>query len=505
MTDRPRTNPTSNLAAPYNTGEELHFPPGFSFGSATAAFQIEGGSHEDGREDSIWDTFARVPGAVFEGHDGSIAADHYHRMPQDVALMADLGLDTYRFSTSWARIKPGDRGLNPQGMDFYSRLVDELLEQGIAPWLTLYHWDLPQALQEHGGWANRDTAYRFADYAVEVFDHLGDRVKQWTTLNEPWCSSFLSYAAGEHAPGHTNPAEAVAAAHHLLLGHGLATSAMREAATKDQQLGITLNFTVADPHDPTNEADIDAARRIDGSFNRVFLDPIFRGQYPADVLHDMAAAGIEQHIQGNDMEIIATPIDMLGVNYYNGVQVTGPQTPTIPESALTFPSERGLLRRSPAVGSERVRDRSRSLPQTAMGWEVQPEGLERLLLRLQEHYTGPAGIPMVITENGAAYNDEPDASGFVDDTKDRLAFIDAHLRATHRAISRGADVRGYLLWSLLDNFEWAFGYSKRFGIVRVDYKTQARIPKASARWYAEVARSHTVPAISPESRDHRNL
>ncbi|WP_411732096.1 glycoside hydrolase family 1 protein [Paeniglutamicibacter sp.] len=494
MTERPSTLPP--LSAAFDTTRSLDFPPGFRFGSATAAFQIEGAGHEDGREDSIWDAFCRVPGAVFEGHDGSVAADHYHRMPQDVQLMAKLGLDTYRFSTSWARIKPGDRAVNPKGLDFYSRLVDELLGRGIAPWLTLYHWDLPQALQEQGGWANRDTAHRFADYALEVFEHLGDRVTQWTTLNEPWCSSFLSHAGGEHAPGHTNPAEAVAAAHHLLLGHGLATQAMREVAGKDHKLGITLNFTVADPSDPQDPADVDAARRIDGSFNRVFLDPIFRGQYPQDVLEDMAEAGLERHIQGNDLEIIAAPIDVLGVNYYNGELVAAPRVPLLPEADLVFTSERGLPRRSPMVGSERVTRVSRGLPRTAMGWEVQPGGLERLLLRLQEHYTGPAGIPMVITENGAAYDDAPDDSGFVDDSADRLAFIDAHLRATHRAMEKGADVRGYLVWSLMDNFEWAFGYDKRFGIVRVDYETLQRIPKASALWYSQVAASHRVPARS---------
>ncbi|MDO2935265.1 family 1 glycosylhydrolase [Paeniglutamicibacter sulfureus] len=494
MTELPTTGTPHPLAAGLDSTRTLEFPPGFRFGSATAAFQIEGAAHEEGREDSIWDAFCRVPGAVFEGHDGSVAADHYHRMPQDVALMAELGLDTYRFSTSWARIKPGDRTLNPKGLDFYSRLVDELLGRGIAPWLTLYHWDLPQALQERGGWANRDTAYRFADYALEVFEHLKDRVTDWTTLNEPWCSSFLSYAGGEHAPGHTNPEEAVAAAHHLLLGHGLATGAMREVADKDHRLGITLNFTVADPANPANAVDVDAARRIDGAFNRIFLDPIFRGQYPTDVLEDMAEAGLERHIRGNDLEVIAAPIDVLGVNYYNGELVAGPTTPPAPDESLVFASDRGLPRRSPIVGSEQVGRAWRDLPRTAMGWEVQPEGLERLLLRLEEHYTGPAGIPMVITENGAAYDDVADESGFVDDSGDRLSFIDAHLRATHRAMEQGADVRGYLVWSLMDNFEWSFGYDKRFGIVRVDYDTQARIPKASAKWYAQVAASHRLPA-----------
>lgn len=480
------------LAPGYQTAATLEFPADFRFGSATAAFQIEGASTQDGREDSIWDTFCKVPGAVSGGHDGSIAADHYHRMPQDVALMKRLGLDTYRFSTSWARIKPGDREVNPLGLDFYSRLVDELLEQEITPWLTLYHWDLPQSLQESGGWANRETVHRFADYAVEVFQALGDRVKHWTTLNEPWCSSFLSYAAGEHAPGLTEPSQAVAAAHHLLLGHGLATQRIRELSSREHSLGITLNFTVADPADPADANDVDAARAIDGAFNRIFLDPIFRGSYPQDVLADMDAAGLSAWIRPGDLETISAPIDVLGVNYYNGMLVAAPAQPLVPETELLLTGPGGLPRRSPYVGSERVRTIARDLPITAMGWEVQPEGLERLLLRLQNDYVGPAGIHMIITENGAAYDDVPDESGFVDDSRTRGAYLEEHLRATHQAMSQGADVRGYLVWSLLDNFEWAWGYEKRFGVVRVDYESLARIPKASALWYSRVAASHCL-------------
>ena len=465
------------------------FPPGFLWGSATASFQIEGATHEDGRTDSIWDVFCREPGAVFGGHDGTVACDHYHRMPQDVGMMADLGLQSYRFSTSWPRVRPDDKDINPRGLDFYSRLVDELLGHGITPWVTLYHWDLPAALQDKGGWTNRDTAYRFVEYAEAMHAALGDRVNIWTTLNEPWCSSFLSYAAGEHAPGHTSPTEAVDAAHHLLLGHGLAVQRIR-ADRPDVTVGITTNHTVADPADPSNPADVDAARRIDGAFNRVFLDPLFRGEYPADVLEDMAEAGLGRAARDGDLAVISSPIDVLGVNYYNGAAVAG----AVPgdESPLVFAGPGGLPRRSPYVGSERVRFVPRGLPVTAMGWEVQPEGLTRLLVRLQEEYTGPAGVRLHVTENGAAYDDVPDAAGFVDDTHTRLAYVRDHLAAVHAAIEAGAAVDGYMVWSMLDNFEWAWGLAKRFGIVRVDFDTLQRTPKASALWYAEVARSGRV-------------
>ncbi|QIK72792.1 family 1 glycosylhydrolase [Propioniciclava coleopterorum] len=474
------------------TTSELTFPAGFSFGTATAAYQIEGAAAEDGRRDSIWDAFCRVPGAVIGGDSGEVVCDHYHRMPADVDLIADLGLDTYRFSTSWARVCPDGGPANPAGVDFYSRLVDELLDRGVRPWLTLYHWDLPQALQEAGGWVNRDTAHRFADYAQVMVDALGDRVDVWTTLNEPWCSSFLSYAAGEHAPGHTSPSEAVDAAHHLLLAHGLGVQVLRGHG-RDLTVGITTNHTVADPADPDDPGDVDAARRIDGAFNRVFLDPIFRGDYPADVLEDMSWAGLGRVAREGDMALISAPIDVLGVNYYNGGAFAAPD-PRVHEP-LTHPGPGGLLRRSPYVGSERVRGVSRGLPVTDMGWEIQPDGLTRLLLRLQREYTGPAGIPMVITENGAAFPDVADAGGFVQD-HDRIAYLRDHLAAVHAALEQGADVRGYLVWSLLDNFEWAWGCGKRFGIVHVDFDTLERTPKASAQWYSGVARTGRVTLVS---------
>ena len=456
------------------------FPQDFLFGAATAAYQIEGAAHEDGRTDSIWDVFCRVPGAVVHGDTGEVACDQYHRSADDVALMADLGLQAYRFSTSWSRVCPDGGQVNKQGLAFYSKLVDQLLEKNIAPWLTLYHWDLPQALEETGGWANRDTAYRFAEYAATVHDVLGDRVNSWTTLNEPWCASFLSYIGGEHAPGRQDVPAGLAAAHHLLLGHGLVVQELHKR-DRTLQLGITLNLTVADPVDPSDAGDRDAARRIDGQFNRFFLDPIFRGEYPHDVLQDIAGNGFEAVVQPGDLAIISTPIDALGVNYYHGDFVS--TRPGAHETSTAAPSER--QKRSPFPAADGVHWRSRGLPLTAMGWEVQPEGLTRLLRRVNDEYTGPVGVTLSVTENGAAYDDVINPDGSVDDI-DRRDFLTAHLDAILDAVDEGVPVQGYFYWSLLDNFEWAWGYDKRFGIVRVDYETQARTPKASAIEYRRI-------------------
>ncbi|WP_402466870.1 glycoside hydrolase family 1 protein [Isoptericola aurantiacus] len=501
----PRTTvpftPSSPLTAPTpNSTGRVTFPDGFVWGTATAAYQVEGAASEDGRADSIWDVFARIPGAVVNGDDGAVACDHYHRFREDVALMRELNLDAYRFSTSWARIMPDGRTLNPAGLDFYSRLVDELLAADVLPWLTLYHWDLPQALEDRGGWPERDTAYRFADYATAVHDALGDRVKVWTTLNEPWCSAFLGYTSGAHAPGRKSPELGLAAAHHLMLGHGLAVEALRER-DPEASLGLTLNFTVSDPVDPTNPADVDAARRDDGMFNRIFLDPILRGAYPQDILDDVAHLGLTDHVRPGDLEIISTPIDVLGVNYYNGGAVAAtPQSDGTPEGTAgpdgaREPATSGPVWEtlSPNPVPDGVHPHSRGLPTTDMGWEVQPEGLTRLLTRIQRDYTGPRGTALFVTENGAAYPDVVEADGSVDD-QDRLDFVDRHLRAVRDAIDAGVDVRGYFAWSLMDNFEWALGYSKRFGITRVDYETQERTVKASGRWYADVAGDNAVPA-----------
>jgi len=456
------------------------FPKDFLFGVATAAYQIEGAAHEDGRKDSIWDAFARVPGAVVDAHNGDVACDHYHRYADDVELIASLGLQTYRFSTSWSRVRPDGGPVNQKGLDFYSRLVDSLLEKNIKPWLTLYHWDLPQALEEKGGWVNRDTSYLFAEYALDMHAALGDRVDAWTTLNEPWCSSFLSYIGGEHAPGIQDPEKGLAAGHHLLLAHGLAIQELRKADA-GLQLGITLNLTVPDPVDPTNPADVDAARKVDGQFNRFFLDPIFRGSYPDDLRADLAHLNWEHNIHEGDLEIISTPIDALGVNYYHGEALSA-TPPATAEMSTMAPSERP--KRSPFPATEGVFWHKRDLPVTAMDWEVQPEGLTRLLRRVKDEYTGTA-VKLYVTENGAAYNDTVEADGSINDV-DRAEFLTLHLDAILDAIEDGVDVYGYFYWSLMDNYEWAWGYHKRFGIVRVDYDTLERTPKLSALEYKRI-------------------
>jgi beta-glucosidase len=475
------TSTTTRSAADTRT-----FPSDFLFGAATAAYQIEGAAHEDGRTDSIWDTFCRVPGAVVDAHNGDVACDHYHRYADDVALMADLGLETYRFSTSWSRVRPDGGPVNQKGVDFYSRLVDSLLEKNIKPWLTLYHWDLPQALEEKGGWTNRDTAYLFAEYAADMYAALGDRVENWTTLNEPWCSSFLSYIGGEHAPGRQDPAAGVAAGHHLLLAHGLAVRDLRDL-NPSLKLGITLNLTVPDPVDPTDAGDVDAARRIDGQFNRFFLDPIFRGEYPADVREDLAGLGLDTVVLPGDLEIISTPIDALGVNYYHGEALSA-HPPLAAEMSTAAPSERP--KRSPFPAAEGVYWHLRDLPVTAMGWEVQPEGLTRLLRRINDEYTGDA-VKLYVTENGAAYNDTVEADGAVHDAE-RTEFLRVHLGAILDAVEAGVNVYGYFYWSLMDNFEWAWGYHKRFGIVRVDYDTQERTLKDSAIEYRRVIAARSM-------------
>ncbi|MFK4090009.1 GH1 family beta-glucosidase [Kribbella sp. NPDC020789] len=446
-------------------------PTDFRWGVATSSYQIEGAIGEDGRTPSIWDTFCRVPGAIDNGDTGDIACDHYHRMPQDVALIKDLGFDTYRFSVAWPRVQPGGKGpVNPAGLGFYDKLVDELLAQGIDPWVTLYHWDLPQELEDAGGWPNRDTAYRFADYSMMVFEALKDRVNTWTTLNEPWCSAMLGYAYGLHAPGRTEYPAAIAAVHHLLLGHGLATTAMREASPRKLDIGITLNVATAYPASDA-EPDVDAARRADGMGRRIYLDPLVHGRYPADIVADLAREGVELPVQDGDLELISAPIDVLGVNYYFSQKFTG-----YAEDGSTT-DEQGLpINRTVPLGR----------PKTAMDWEIVPEGFTDLLLSISRDYPN---LPMVITENGAAFDDTPDENGYVADDG-RTEYFTTHLAAVAAAINQGADIRGYLAWSLMDNFEWAYGYVKRFGIVRVDYDTQARIPKQSALYLKGVAEAH---------------
>ncbi|MER8017575.1 GH1 family beta-glucosidase [Streptomyces griseoluteus] len=466
---------------------EVTFPPAFLWGAATSAYQIEGAVREGGRTPSIWDTFSHTPGRTAGGETGDVAVDHYHRYRDDVALMADLGLGAYRFSVSWSRVQPTGRGPAVQiGLDFYRRLVDELLEHGIKPAVTLYHWDLPQELEDAGGWPERDTAHRFAEYAHLVGEALGDRVENWITLNEPWCSAFLGYGSGVHAPGRTDPVASLRAAHHLNLAHGLGASALRAAMPARNQVAVSLNSAVVRPlsQDP---ADLAAARRIDDLANGVFHGPMLRGAYPESLLTATAPLTDWSFVLDGDLATSNAPLDALGLNYYTPAlvsavtdQVKGPRA-----------DGHGASEHSPWPGADDVLFHQSPGERTEMGWTVDPTGLYDLLMR----YTREApGLPLYITENGAAYDDKPDADGRVHDPE-RVAYLHAHLSAVRQALRDGADVRGYYLWSLMDNFEWSYGYEKRFGAVYVDYATQERTPKSSARWYGEAARTGTLPSV----------
>ncbi|EHR52679.1 beta-galactosidase [Saccharomonospora marina XMU15] len=478
------------------TPQTVRFPDGFLWGAATASYQIEGAVDEDGRTPSIWDVYSRLPGAILNGDTGDVACDHYHRMPEDVALMKRLNLGSYRFSTAWPRVRPDGAAVNQKGIDFYSALVDELLEAGIVPWVTLYHWDLPQALEDKGGWLNRDTAHRFVEYATTVYDALGDRVQYWTTLNEPYCSSLLGYTAGRKAPGRQEGVAGLIAAHHLLLAHGMAVDELRGlGATPEngKQVGITLNLTTAEAFDPAEEADVDAARRVDGFFNRLFLEPLFNGRYADDLATDTEGMTYQDRpwqdwIRDGDLDLISRPLDALGVNYYSPQGASGRPHEDLLGAGVPHATRPAA---SPFPGGEEIVFPRRGLPTTAMDWEVRPEALTRLLERVRDEYAVP---PIYITENGAAYDDVVTPDGAIHDS-DRRRYIDLHLRAINDAINDGVDVRGYFVWSLLDNFEWAFGYHNRFGIIHVDYDTQVRTPKDSGLWYAGVAATNQLPGV----------
>lgn len=454
---------------------DLHFPDDFVWGVATSSYQIEGAAHEDGRGESIWDRFSHTPGKVIDGSSGDVACDHYHRVADDVALMKSLDVPAYRFSIAWPRVLPEGRGrINTAGLDFYSRLVDTLLEAGIRPFATLYHWDLPQALEDAGGWPQRSTAEAFVDYVAAVVERLGDRVKDWITHNEPWCASMLGYERGIHAPGVVDKSRAIAASHHLLLSHGWALPVIR-AACPGARAGITLNLGPMLPAS-NSAADHDAARHADGHFNRWFLDPVFGRGYPDDMVRDyvrdgfLPPAGMTM-IEPGDLEAIAGRADFLGVNYYNRTIL---RSDAIPEAA-NAPIERRLAPKE---------------EWTEMGWEVYPPGLYQTLMRVHLHY-GPRAI--YVTENGCSYSTGPDAEGRIADTR-RVAFFRDHLREAHRAIAEGAPLAGYFAWSLMDNFEWERGYGQRFGIVHVDYASQVRRPKDSAVFLATVFARNAVPA-----------
>ncbi|MGQ4513328.1 GH1 family beta-glucosidase [Streptomyces sp. DW26H14] len=462
----------------------ISFPPGFLWGTATASYQIEGAAREDGRTASIWDVYSHTPGRVLNGDTGDVADDHYHRWREDLGILADLGVGAYRFSVAWPRVQPTGSGpANAKGIDFYSRLVDGLLEKGVQPVATLYHWDLPQELEDAGGWPVRETAYRFAEYAGIVADALGDRVRTWTTLNEPWCSAFLGYGSGVHAPGRTDAADSLRAAHHLNLAHGLAVRELRERLPQEAQVSVTLNLHQVRPVGDSPQ-DVDAARRIDGTANRVFLGPLLDGAYPDDVLADTAHLTDWSFVKDGDTDIIRQPLDFLGVNYYSPTLVSYNK-----DGAEQGSDGHGASAHSPWPAGDGVVFHQAPGPKTAMGWGIDPTGLYDLLVRVGREYPD---LPVVITENGAAFDDRIGADGLVDDPE-RIAYLRGHLSEVHRALASGVDVRGYFLWSLLDNFEWGYGYSKRFGAVYVDYETQRRVPKASARWYAQVAKTGTLP------------
>ncbi len=450
------------------------FPTGFVWGVATAAYQIEGATEEDGRGESIWDRFCATPGKVWNGHDGSVACDFYHRYPTDIALMRELGIDTFRFSIAWPRILPEGTGrVNQAGLDFYDRLVDDLLASGIAPFPTLYHWDLPQVLEDRGGWPARATAEAFAEYAECVVERLGDRVERWTTHNEPWCASWVAYGWGHHAPGRRSQRDALAAAHHLLLSHGLAVETIRRL-TPGAEVGIVLNLDSVYPASDSPD-DRAAALQVDGTLNRWYLDPLFRGSYPADMLDHYGddAPPVEE----GDLELISRPTDFLGVNNYTSQ----------------------VVRASPD-GAGPIRVYAEHAQHTDKGWEVYPEGLHDVLVRLAEEYAIPA---LYVTESGAAFGDVRQHDGSVRDPE-RRAYLESYIDAVRRAIEDGAPVKGYLVWSLLDNFEWADGYRMRFGLVYVDYPSLERIPKSSFHWYRDLIsaqRSRSQPALGAVEPD----
>jgi beta-glucosidase len=455
-----------------NSDPVLSFPADFVWGSATSAYQVEGAWNEDGKGESIWDHFDHQPGHIHDGSTGDVACDHYHRWRDDIALMRSLGILAYRFSINWPRVLPAGRGpVNARGLDFYSRLVDGLLEAGITPFITLYHWDLPQALQDAGGWPARATAAAFVELAEAVSGRLGDRVQHWVTINEPWCVCFLGHLTGEHAPGLKNdwPASLLAA-HHVLLGHGWAVPVLRRNSP-GAQVGIVLNPAQAVAASPS-VYDHEALRHFDGYFNRWFLDPLYGRPYPPDMVADYQAQGRLPaeglgFVRPGDAVAIAAPTDFLGLNYYSRSIVRDTAaSQNLPPAVVREPHE------------------------TEMGWEVYPGALVDLLVRVQRDYK-PAAI--YITENGASYSDGPAADGRIHDRR-RLDYLRSHLRAAHRALELGVPLKGYFAWSLMDNFEWAWGYAQRFGLVWVDFATQERRPKDSALWYRDViARNRLSP------------
>ncbi len=475
----------------------LALPDGFMLGTATAAYQIEGSVDADGRGVSIWDTFSHAAGRTVNGDTGDIACRHYARVDDDLDLIAGLGVGAYRFSVSWARVQPAGQGsANTAGLDFYRRMVDGLTARGIQPVATLYHWDMPQPLQDAGGWPLRDTASRFAEYAGLVADALGDQVGLWITVNEPWCAAWLGYGTGQHAPGVRDVGLAAAASHHLLLAHGEAAAVIRSARPR-AQVGISLNLAPVRPA-TDHPADVAAAWRVDGNRNRLFTEPLLRGRYPVDVLeHYRGREPGFTVIRDGDLEAIARHADFLAVSYYSPVQVADQARADRAKAAgLHVPAGRA----DPVAADLRAVTAGRpDVARTATGWEVEPAALTELLVRLGTEHPG---VPLIVSENGAACHDYVAPDGAVRDPA-RIEYLDSHLRAVLRARAEGADVRGYFVWSLLDNFEWSYGYSRRFGLVWVDYPSGSRIPKDSYRWYRQlVAAGELVPVAEAMRRLH---
>jgi beta-glucosidase len=460
-----------------STDDQLRFPEGFLWGTATAAYQIEGAPDADGKGPSIWDTFSHTPGKVFHGETGDVACDSYYRYPEDIELLKRLGLGAYRLSLSWPRIKPDGRGgVNAKGIDYYNRVIDGLLEAGVAPVVTLYHWDLPQALQDLGGWASRDVADVFAEFAGIAGDAFGDRVPKWITLNEPWVVAHVGYRDGRHAPGIRDAAQAVTANHHLLLAHGQAVAALRASRAGSAEVGITLNLTVERPVTPEAAG---YAAELEARQNGVYLDPIFHGRYPEllDGNASYSPAAVPGLVRDGDFEVIVAPLDFLGVNFYSPHYV-----------GLLRPD--GEPRRGETVtGPRTVSIQPDGLPVTAMNWLVEPSSLRELLTRVVAPVTG--GLPVYITENGSAWHDYVTPDEQINDYE-RIAYLRGHLAALHAAIADGVPVKGYFAWSLLDNFEWAEGYAKRFGLTFVDFGTQRRILKRSGEFYASVVAANAV-------------
>jgi beta-glucosidase len=452
---------------------ETRFPAGFVWGSATAAYQIEGAAAEDGRTPSIWDVFSHTPGRTLHGDTGDVACDHYHRLGADLDLIASLGLRAHRWSVSWSRVKPSADGTtNAAGLDFYERVVDGLLERGVDPVGTLYHWDMPQWLQDKGGWAARDTAEYFGDFAEAVLERVGDRVPRWITVNEPYCSSFIGHLEGRHAPGLTDEATAVATAHHLLLAHARALARIR-ALAPDAKAAITLNLSDVHPAGDSDE-DRAAAARVDLVENRMFLSPLFKGGYPEDAGEFYAGITDFGFVRDGDLEAIGAPQDFIGVNFYEQHRVAADPAHVRDIGNIV----RGARKLDPEP------------PVTAGNVAIRPEALYNLLTRVHREWTD---LPVWVTENGLAANDYADPEGRCHDPE-RIDYLAGHFRAAARAIEDGVPLEAYLVWSLMDNFEWAEGYGKRFGLVYVDYPTQTRIPKSSARWFSRVIAANAVPA-----------